>query len=212
MLLSQETAAGTQHPLLSPADVNECQRKPRVYKRGSICANTQGNYTCECPPSLQLNPGDLNLCTGGGPSRHCEAALELGRGQGGSHSPRRREKALRFPKHQGFALPKESPPRKFPPQSRKAAGPSGPGVPLWSPRPLCTLPGLIPRPLSHGSRGSYHLQFPEREPEPELGREQARELGKFRPHEAVSLLVSVYKLRTRVPAMPVLQGSHCKVH
>lgn len=170
MLLSQETAAGTHHPLLSPADVNACQWKPRICKSGGICTNTQRSYTYECPPSLQVNPGDPNLCTGGGPSRHCEAALELGRGQGRSCSPRRREN-LRFLEHWGFALPKESPCRKVLPQSREATGPSGPGVPLWSPRPLCTLPSLIPRPLSHGSRGSYHLQFPEREPEPELGRE-----------------------------------------
>lgn len=135
MLLSQETAAGTHHPLLPPADVDECQQKPRICKSRGICINTQGSYTCDCPPGLQLNPGDPNLCTGRGPGRRCDAALELGRGRGGSHSPRRREKTLRFPKHQRFALPKESPPRKFPPQSRKAAGPSGPGVPLWSPRP-----------------------------------------------------------------------------
>ncbi|XP_047555940.1 adhesion G protein-coupled receptor E5 isoform X5 [Lutra lutra] len=44
-------------------DVDECQQKPRICKSRGICTNTQGSYTCECPPGLQLNPGDPNLCT-----------------------------------------------------------------------------------------------------------------------------------------------------
>ncbi|XP_026343827.3 adhesion G protein-coupled receptor E5 isoform X3 [Ursus arctos] len=44
-------------------DVDECQLKPRVCKSRSICINTQGSYTCKCPPGLELNPGDPNLCT-----------------------------------------------------------------------------------------------------------------------------------------------------
>uniref|UniRef100_A0A452TC20 Adhesion G protein-coupled receptor E5 n=1 Tax=Ursus maritimus TaxID=29073 RepID=A0A452TC20_URSMA len=44
-------------------DVDECQLKPRVCKSRSVCINTQGSYTCKCPPGLELNPGDPNLCT-----------------------------------------------------------------------------------------------------------------------------------------------------
>ncbi|XP_030879148.1 adhesion G protein-coupled receptor E2-like isoform X1 [Leptonychotes weddellii] len=44
-------------------DVDECQLKPRICKSRGICTNTQGSYTCECPPGLELSPGDPNLCT-----------------------------------------------------------------------------------------------------------------------------------------------------
>ncbi|XP_045667918.1 adhesion G protein-coupled receptor E5 isoform X3 [Ursus americanus] len=44
-------------------DVDECQLKPRVCKSRGVCINTQGSYTCKCPPGLELNPGDPNLCT-----------------------------------------------------------------------------------------------------------------------------------------------------
>ncbi|XP_044109747.1 adhesion G protein-coupled receptor E5 isoform X1 [Neovison vison] len=44
-------------------DVDECQQKPRICKSRGSCTNTQGSYTCKCPPGLQLNPGDPNLCT-----------------------------------------------------------------------------------------------------------------------------------------------------
>uniref|UniRef100_A0A7N5JL90 Adhesion G protein-coupled receptor E5 n=1 Tax=Ailuropoda melanoleuca TaxID=9646 RepID=A0A7N5JL90_AILME len=44
-------------------DVDECQLKPRVCKSRSVCINSQGSYTCKCPPGLELNPGDPNLCT-----------------------------------------------------------------------------------------------------------------------------------------------------
>lgn len=169
MLLSQETAAGTHHPLLPPADVDECQRKPRICKSRGICTNTQGSYTCECPPGLQLNLGNPNLCTGRGPGRRCEAVLELGRGRGRSCSPRR-EKTLRFPKHQGFALPKESPPRSSHHRAGRPQGLLGLRFPCGATASVHTS-HLTPPYLSHGSRGSCHLQFPEREPGPELGRE-----------------------------------------
>nr|XP_058915734.1 adhesion G protein-coupled receptor E5 isoform X2 [Kogia breviceps] len=44
-------------------DVDECQQKPKVCKGHSICINTQGNYTCQCPPGLELNLKDPRLCT-----------------------------------------------------------------------------------------------------------------------------------------------------
>lgn len=131
MFLSQKTGVGIHLPLFSPEDVDECQLKPRVCKSRGICTNTKGSYTCKCPPGFELNLGDLNLCTGRGPGRCCEAVLELRRGRGRSRSPRGREKTLSFQKHRGFALPKDSPPQKIPPQSREAAGPFRPGVPLW---------------------------------------------------------------------------------
>ncbi|XP_032321332.1 CD97 antigen isoform X1 [Camelus ferus] len=62
-------------------DVDECQWKPRICKGRSICINTEGNYTCQCPPGLELNPEgpepckDVNECAlGRNPchnSTHC---------------------------------------------------------------------------------------------------------------------------------------------
>ncbi|XP_046950673.1 adhesion G protein-coupled receptor E2-like isoform X1 [Lynx rufus] len=43
--------------------VDKCQRKPRLCKGRSICINTQGNYTCRCPPGLELNLSDPNVCS-----------------------------------------------------------------------------------------------------------------------------------------------------
>lgn len=95
----KQLQAAIHHPLLPPADVDKCQRKPRLCKGRSICINTQGNYTCRCPPGLELNLSDPNVCSGRGPGRRCEAAPELGRGQGGPRSPQSREKSLGFLKH-----------------------------------------------------------------------------------------------------------------
>ncbi|XP_045348242.1 adhesion G protein-coupled receptor E2 isoform X6 [Leopardus geoffroyi] len=44
-------------------NVDKCQRKPRLCKGRSICINTQGNYTCRCPPGLELNLSDPNVCS-----------------------------------------------------------------------------------------------------------------------------------------------------
>ncbi|XP_058381490.1 adhesion G protein-coupled receptor E5 isoform X2 [Diceros bicornis minor] len=44
-------------------DVDECQQKPRICKGRSVCINTQGSYTCRCPPGLELNLTDPKLCT-----------------------------------------------------------------------------------------------------------------------------------------------------
>ncbi|XP_061006079.1 adhesion G protein-coupled receptor E5 isoform X1 [Dama dama] len=44
-------------------DVDECQHRPRVCKGRSICINTQGSYTCQCPPGLEFNPEDPRNCT-----------------------------------------------------------------------------------------------------------------------------------------------------
>ncbi|KAG5208654.1 hypothetical protein JEQ12_016219 [Ovis aries] len=44
-------------------DVDECQHRPRVCKGRSICINTEGSYTCQCPPGLEFNPGDPRHCT-----------------------------------------------------------------------------------------------------------------------------------------------------
>ncbi|XP_042784615.1 adhesion G protein-coupled receptor E5 isoform X1 [Panthera leo] len=43
--------------------VDKCQLKPRLCKGRSICINTQGNYTCRCPPGLELNLSDPNVCS-----------------------------------------------------------------------------------------------------------------------------------------------------
>ncbi|OWK12023.1 hypothetical protein Celaphus_00003072, partial [Cervus elaphus hippelaphus] len=43
--------------------VDECQHRPRVCKGRSICINTQGSYTCQCPPGLEFNPEDPRDCT-----------------------------------------------------------------------------------------------------------------------------------------------------
>ncbi|XP_058583691.1 adhesion G protein-coupled receptor E5 isoform X3 [Neofelis nebulosa] len=43
--------------------VDKCQLKPRLCKGRSICINTQGNYTCGCPPGLELNLSDPNVCS-----------------------------------------------------------------------------------------------------------------------------------------------------
>ncbi|XP_061006012.1 adhesion G protein-coupled receptor E2-like isoform X3 [Dama dama] len=44
-------------------DVDECQHRPRVCKGRSICINTKGSYTCQCPPGLEFNPEDPRDCT-----------------------------------------------------------------------------------------------------------------------------------------------------
>ncbi|XP_044804161.1 adhesion G protein-coupled receptor E5 isoform X3 [Bubalus bubalis] len=44
-------------------DVDECQHRPRVCKGRSVCINTEGNYTCQCPPGLEFSPEDLRHCT-----------------------------------------------------------------------------------------------------------------------------------------------------
>nr|XP_015106709.1 CD97 antigen isoform X5 [Vicugna pacos] len=43
-------------------DVDECQRKPRICKGRSICINTEGSYTCQCPRGLELNPEGPEPC------------------------------------------------------------------------------------------------------------------------------------------------------
>ena len=63
------TAAGIHHALLPLADVDECQHRPRVCKGRSICINTQGSYTCQCPPGLAFNPEDPRNCTGRNPRK-----------------------------------------------------------------------------------------------------------------------------------------------
>ncbi|KAM8764623.1 LOW QUALITY PROTEIN: adhesion G protein-coupled receptor E2-like [Rhynchonycteris naso] len=41
---------------------DECQLNPRICKGHSICVNTQGSYTCKCPPGLEMSPEDPKLC------------------------------------------------------------------------------------------------------------------------------------------------------
>ncbi|KAM8764622.1 adhesion G protein-coupled receptor E5 [Rhynchonycteris naso] len=43
-------------------DMDECQLNPRICKGHSICVNTQGSYTCKCPPGLEMSPEDPKLC------------------------------------------------------------------------------------------------------------------------------------------------------
>ncbi|KAI4569302.1 hypothetical protein MJT46_006596 [Ovis ammon polii x Ovis aries] len=50
-------------PLETCNDVDECQHRPRVCKGRSICINTKGSYTCQCPPGLEFNPEDPRHCT-----------------------------------------------------------------------------------------------------------------------------------------------------
>ena len=63
------TTAGIHHALLPLADVDECQHRPRVCKGRSVCINTEGNYTCQCPPGLEFSPEDLRHCTGRDPRK-----------------------------------------------------------------------------------------------------------------------------------------------
>nr|CAF25492.1 CD97 antigen transcript variant [Bos taurus] len=44
-------------------DVDECQHRPRVCKGRSVCINTEGSYTCQCPPGLEFSPEDPRHCT-----------------------------------------------------------------------------------------------------------------------------------------------------
>uniref|UniRef100_A0A4W2I5Q9 Adhesion G protein-coupled receptor E2 n=1 Tax=Bos indicus x Bos taurus TaxID=30522 RepID=A0A4W2I5Q9_BOBOX len=44
-------------------DVDECQHRPRVCKGLSVCINTEGSYTCQCPPGLEFTPEDQRHCT-----------------------------------------------------------------------------------------------------------------------------------------------------
>uniref|UniRef100_A0A671EPQ3 Adhesion G protein-coupled receptor E2 n=1 Tax=Rhinolophus ferrumequinum TaxID=59479 RepID=A0A671EPQ3_RHIFE len=43
-------------------DIDECQLYPRICKGRSICVNTAGSYTCECPPGFEFNQQHPNLC------------------------------------------------------------------------------------------------------------------------------------------------------
>ncbi|KAF0886670.1 CD97 protein, partial [Crocuta crocuta] len=44
-------------------DVDECQRRPRICKGRTICVNTQGGYTCRCPPGFKHDKTDPNTCS-----------------------------------------------------------------------------------------------------------------------------------------------------
>ncbi|XP_066202938.1 adhesion G protein-coupled receptor E2-like isoform X3 [Saccopteryx leptura] len=43
-------------------EVDKCQLNPRICKGHSICVNTQGSYTCKCPPGVEISPEDPKLC------------------------------------------------------------------------------------------------------------------------------------------------------
>uniref|UniRef100_A0A671EKV8 Adhesion G protein-coupled receptor E5 n=2 Tax=Rhinolophus ferrumequinum TaxID=59479 RepID=A0A671EKV8_RHIFE len=43
-------------------DIDECQLYPRICKGRSICVNTAGSYTCECPPGFEFDQQHPNLC------------------------------------------------------------------------------------------------------------------------------------------------------
>ncbi|XP_035888249.1 adhesion G protein-coupled receptor E5 isoform X2 [Phyllostomus discolor] len=42
--------------------IDECHLDPGICKSRRICINTQGSYTCRCPPGLEANPEDPKLC------------------------------------------------------------------------------------------------------------------------------------------------------
>ncbi|KAB0800679.1 hypothetical protein PPYR_06418 [Photinus pyralis] len=37
------------------ADINECELNPDICRGGGICVNTEGSFTCNCPPGLTLD-------------------------------------------------------------------------------------------------------------------------------------------------------------
>ncbi|XP_010831664.1 PREDICTED: CD97 antigen-like, partial [Bison bison bison] len=77
-------------------DVDECQHRPRVCKGRSVCINTEGNYTCQCPPGLEFSPEDPRHCTGRPSEDSVRQAWSWGRSWGGSGTPRMRETRLRL--------------------------------------------------------------------------------------------------------------------
>lgn len=99
---------GIHHPLLPLADMDECQLNPRICKSRRMCVNTQGSYTCKCPPGFELNPEDPKLCKGRGPGRCSEAGLELGKELRQVPQPPEAGEDSQVPKCQGPA--KDSPP------------------------------------------------------------------------------------------------------
>ncbi|XP_059151338.1 fibrillin-1-like isoform X1 [Physella acuta] len=40
-------------------DINECERIPNICKGGGQCVNTEGSFTCTCPPGLTLDSSKL---------------------------------------------------------------------------------------------------------------------------------------------------------
>ena len=37
------------------SDINECLLSPEICEGGGVCVNTQGSFTCDCPPGLTLD-------------------------------------------------------------------------------------------------------------------------------------------------------------
>lgn len=128
-------AARIHQPVLPLADVDECQLKPRVCRSRGICINGQGSYSCQCPPGLELSPEEPRLCTGRGPGRRCEAALELGKGPRQMPQPQEKGEDPQGPAAPRAcqALPRDSWSWTVPPQSREVAGPFLVSVPDLAP-------------------------------------------------------------------------------
>lgn len=43
-------------------DINECDLNEGICRGGGTCVNTEGSFTCQCPPGLTLDPtGGLEL-------------------------------------------------------------------------------------------------------------------------------------------------------
>ena len=48
-------ALGRQRDGKTCTDINECLLSPEICEGGGVCVNTEGSFTCDCPPGLTLD-------------------------------------------------------------------------------------------------------------------------------------------------------------